>query len=135
MLSPSVKSSAVQWDGGKTLVLNSGLVAFGTGASSNLGAVIAPCDLTVKSAKLYIGTSPSSANAKVNFGTVADPDAYLDAYSCNGLAAGEYDIIAATEWVGKAIPKGTLMVFELEAATAVGNAALTLVAVPTVQVA
>jgi len=135
MKSVSVRSSDVQFDGGLNLVVNSGLVAFGIGASSNLGAVVAPCDLTVKSAKLYIGTSPTSANAKVNFGTVADSDAYLNAYSCNGLAAGEYDLIAATEWVTKSIPKGTLMVFELEAATAVGNAALTLVLVPTSQVA
>jgi hypothetical protein len=130
--SPVVKSSEVQYDGAGTLTVNTGKQSFAVGAVSRVAEFIAPCDLTVVRAELYVGVKPTSANAKLNLGIDTDSDAFLNALDCNALTANTlYDVLADSTWITKTIPRGSVVSFELEAATAVGDISASFVFAPT----
>jgi hypothetical protein len=113
-----------------TLAVHSGRQSWAAGAVSNLGAIVAPCDGVIVSLDIAVLVAANNAGAKLNFGTVADPDAYLDAYPLNAVGAGVYQVVNATEMVGRNVSKGDVLVFELEAASATGSLAATAIIAP-----
>lgn len=127
--SPKVKSSEIIWDGMMPVVYNSGHLAFAAGAVSNQGEAIAPCDLTIKKIIIRVLTTTSNAGAKLNFGITTDSDKFLDSYVITDLAAGVYEIDGSA-LADATIDKGEAVMFELEAASAAGTLAATVVCFP-----
>jgi len=118
----AVKAADIQLDG-KTPphTHQSGLIAHNTSAVQGLYAV-APCDLYIERAGYNVPVLASHASAELNFGSYADPDAYIDAVDLTNVVAGTYEIdMADATVISRTIPKGTCYNFNTGAASAVGS--------------
>lgn len=105
--------------------------AFGSSAVTNLGAFVAPCDLTLLEVHVRALTAPT-ADATLDLGSNADDDSLIAAYVMP-TSAGYFEAdLAAATIVGTTVSKGDYVFFTLNA-DADGNdtIAVTAVWVPT----
>lgn len=124
------KTSELVYDGKSPQRLNFGPTAWAVGAVSNLGSFVAPCDLEIVGIHLHSPVAATSAAAKVNIGIQGDSDSCLDGYLVQNLT-GAYDVpMTDPLLVNKYVNKGDIVSAELEAATAVGTIAGTVVFMP-----
>jgi len=130
---PEARSSRVEYDGAATIMLNSGRLT--NAASAQFGNVIvAPCDLYVESVYYYIDTQFTHASSKLNIGSLANDDAFIDGVALQNAATGNYEVdMSAATTISRVIPKGTPVAFSLDAADTTGKISATAVLVPYVQ--
>ena len=123
----------------KEIATNEGMevppFAFTSGRLTNAAAVqmgicwVAPCDLVIENIVVNIDTAFTNAASKLNIGSVADDDAYVDAMVVYNIGTGtfQFDPDQYLGVIGKTIPKGATFGFTLDAADTTGK--LTAVAV------
>lgn len=128
--SPMVKSDRVLWDGGQPHLQNSGLQSWGVGAVSNLGAFVAPCRMKLVGILMHSPVAATSAAAKVDIGKQGAGTYFVNGYLVQNLT-GYNEIPLTDASVAQTIlDKGEMATIGLEAATAVGNIAVTAIWVP-----
>lgn len=133
---PGVRASQVMWDGAIPIVVQTGRQAWAASAVSNLGGVVVPWRAYLQRVWLRPLVTATSANALVNLGTESDADGILDGYSLENVAPGLIELSQDGDFVSaeaRIIPAGSTVLFELEAATAVGAVALAALLVPAEQ--
>lgn len=127
---PEARTSRVNYDGELPVVLNSGRMT--NAASAQFGNVlVAPCKLYIESVQYYIDTQFTHASSKLNIGSLADDDAYIDGLALQNVATGLYEAdLSAVTTISRIIPKGTPVCFSLDSADTTGKISATAVLVP-----
>ena len=83
---------------------------------------VAPCALYIEKVVVLVTTAFTHASSKLNFGSIADEDAYLDAMVTYNIGAGlfEFDPASYLGTVGRTIPRGASFGFTMDAADTTG---------------
>lgn len=131
------RATAVRWgdtvfDGKIEHVMTVPLTAWAASAVSNLGGFVAPCDLDLVQVRWRVLTAATSAAALLNIGADAALDTIVKDVSFNGVGPGT-GVIDLTNITLAPRPRaiaGEYIHINLEAATAVGNIALSALWVP-----
>jgi len=125
---PSVRSNEIAWGGATLMSIGCNSTAWAASAVEAL-ARLASGPMYVEKAFLRIRVMPTHATATISVGNQSSATANLNAYNCQNLPAGLYDLTDVT-WASKIITPGDLIVVTFGAASAVGSAALELVLRP-----
>lgn len=119
------KADKIQADGKIPVCSHqSGLLTYAVGAAYS-APWIAPCDLYIERFFYNILVTPTSATATVGLGTQADDSAYVNSFNVQNAAPGFYELdLTNAAVVSRTIPRGTVIRFGLDAASAVGTVAI-----------
>lgn len=125
------QSSNIVWNGKGFFQLDTGVTAFATTSTRNLGAVVAPCDAEIVAANVRMLASATSASGKIRIGLNTNTSGLLPKFAINNiLASGVVNLLLASTWVKKQVSKGDLITVNASAATAVGSFAVSLIFQP-----
>lgn len=128
--SPQVRSDRVLWDGGQPHLHNSGVQAWAVGAVSNLGVFVAPCRMKLLGVFFNSPVAATSANAKLNVGKIGTTNYFVNGFLCQNLTGFNAIPDGDASIVQTVLERGEAALIELQAATAVGTIAVTVVWVP-----
>lgn len=126
-----IKSGKIEYDGSAIFHLNSGRMTNSVSAQQSLHVLTAPCDLYIHSIHYYTDVEFTHASSALSLGTIADPDAFVDAVLLDTQVVGAYEVdMAAATTILRRIPKGSTIAFSLDAADTTGKISATAVLVP-----
>jgi len=128
---PEVRTSTLQWDGKTVQVLGLGQLSHNT--TLQAGTVhMAPFDGYIQEVIVSIATAGTHASAGVNLGSPSAQTSILNGKNVQNLTGvvtytQDADFVSAA---ARNVNKGDLLQFSTPAASAVGNAAMSVVIVP-----
>lgn len=122
------RSSDVAWDGKKLSEYSGGGVS--VNGTLQLRRWVAPCDGTIVSIGLNVGTTPTNAAAALQIGTLADPDSHLDDYDLTDHATGFVELIANALTLETEVTKGTVYVIGFVNADTTGEIDVSVIVEP-----
>lgn len=131
----AVRSNAIAYSGGLTMLLQTERMTFATSADSNNGRAVLPFDAYIE--RFYysiITTSTATGSRTINVGSAGDADAFIAGHVVALPDAAEMREVDLTATDGtivtRTIPAGTEVQFELPAGIAGGVISGALVVTP-----
>ena len=117
--SPTVQGDSILTQNGFPYTVISGPIDIDTSEATGVHQCPVAQDSYLARVDLAVTETPTSALALLNIGSSSDGDAFVADYSLNGKAIGVHSLVDG-DFTERLIPAGTILVFSVEAATAVG---------------